>query len=136
MGLRSSQIGADDRQHFLCYEDLSLLDLIERITDSADRRALHEFHEHRTPFRFETGRPLRFAEYLDGLRQSKIPSRWSDDHVEVADTAYDLTLDKFGNLPVEPEQPSERDDHESSALKRRGTDCHRPGQDGTRLWGW
>jgi len=82
------------------YGDLSLTDLIKRIVEKDDLLALDEFHKNRSLFRFNNGPPLRFTDFLNELRENTIDKkRAGTDLFEIADYAYDLTLDKFNNLP-------------------------------------
>jgi hypothetical protein len=81
------------------YRSLSLLDLGELIKEQGNSAAMKEFLN-RTCFH-STERPrLRCTEYLDSLRNwaSRNRSR-SSKSFETADKAYDMTLDKFTNIP-------------------------------------
>ena len=81
------------------YRRLSLLELIRRIVERRDRRALREFHDFRTVFRHSDTGSLRLAEYLQQLREDAQEHAWAHDDPSVLDAAYDLTLDKFSHLP-------------------------------------
>jgi len=85
------------------YRSLSLIDLIGRIVYFADPRALAEFHSNRTVFRYSR-KSLLCIVFLDKLRKSAARSEWPGHKVlEIADMAYDLTVDKFNNLPQKTE---------------------------------
>ncbi|MBI1390119.1 MAG: hypothetical protein GC154_16885 [bacterium] len=90
------------------YRRFNLPELIERVVQSSDRIALNHFHEVRPVFCGENGRWIRLAEYLDELRAA------ASHDGELADHAYDLTLDKFHHLP---------EAREESGLKPNGPDC-------------
>ena len=96
-------------------QTLSLVDLVERITGENDLLALQEFHQRRTVFRYRGGRPLLFAQFVDALRQSLLARQLAGWHDDVHERAYDLTIDKFTNLP-----PAHA---EGSALRWPGPDC-------------
>jgi hypothetical protein len=100
MILLESKSAESESDSKLLYRSLSLLELIKRIVEAGDRQALEEFHNNRKVFCFKNGQPLRFIEYLDRLRESAIKMRWqSRSSLEIADKAFDMTLDKFNNLP-------------------------------------
>jgi len=103
LGLTSGKCGmarkAMTRRRPFDYAQLSLEDLIECIAYAGDAVALHELHQNRTPFRGQDGKRLHLAEFLDRLRQTDSALRLSGSNTEVVDLAYDLTLDKFHNLP-------------------------------------
>ena len=82
------------------YRKLSLIKLVKEIVEKSNRYALEEFHNHRTLFRLKDGPPLLFTDYLKKLRESTARRTWiAPKAFEVADKAYDLTLDKFNNVP-------------------------------------
>lgn len=106
------------------YRSLSLIELVERIVESGDRQALAEFHNKRTVFRFINGPPLRFIDYLSKLRESAIKIRWqSSSSFEIADKAFDLTLDKFNNLPRETKSNASEEEKISQTVKQEGSNC-------------
>ncbi|GMU20524.1 MAG: hypothetical protein AMXMBFR13_06210 [Phycisphaerae bacterium] len=80
---------------------LSLLELVRRIVNG-DRAALRELHGHRTPFSYGGRQSLRLAEYLEILRTTPLARRWTGGRADAIDRAYDLTIDKFTNLPSSP----------------------------------
>jgi hypothetical protein len=106
------------------YHSLSLVELIKRIVEAGDRQALEEFHNNRTVFCFKYGRPLRFIEYLNRLRESAIRMRWqSCSSFEIADKAFDMTLDKFNNLPNETKSYASEGKKISNIVKQKGSNC-------------
>lgn len=104
----------------LCSEEsrpsagMPLAELAERIARSDDRTALAEFHNHRSLFRLRGGRPMLFAEFLEGLCDTPWATSFTGHNIAVLEEAYDLTVDKFVNIP-----PGDR----SLALKSSGPDC-------------
>jgi len=84
----------------LKYQNLSLIDLVKGIVKNSDHYALEEFHTNRTLFSYSGGIPILFIDYLKELRDRLAEREWlgSNAH-EVANEAFDLTLDKFSNLP-------------------------------------
>ena len=94
---------------------LSLVELAERIARDADRGALGEFHDHRTPFRMDGSSPLSLVSFLDALCDTSYAQRLVNHTQMLLELACDLTVDKFSNLPSSTEEGSE--------LKSSGTDC-------------
>jgi hypothetical protein len=82
------------------YGFLSLYELIRRIVDEGDHQALIEFHN-RPFFNFKGESSLTCAEYIDRCRE-EFSNWWRGTRTsfEIADRAYDLTIDKFSNLYV------------------------------------
>ena len=100
------------------YGFMSLADLITEIVEKNDPDALHEFHNNRAVFRYGRHSPLRFIEFLDLLRKNAENTHWTGAYrIELAEKTYDLTLDKFTNLPVDAFCSS------TSPSKRKGPDC-------------
>ncbi|MFH1516945.1 MAG: hypothetical protein ABIH17_03600, partial [Pseudomonadota bacterium] len=97
------------------YTGLSLADLAGRIACESDRLALREFHEGRPLFRRNGGGPMLFAEFVDAMRQAPLARRLAGSGAMVLDRAYDLTIDKFTNLP--------RTRGDGASRRRRGPDC-------------
>lgn len=108
------------------YRRLSLVALIKKIVEESDPLALEEFHDNRTIFRFRSGekREMRFVEFLNGLcervEKDKSLGRQA---FEMAAMAYDLTLDKFSNLPGQPSPLLETDHDKGRTEKSNGSDC-------------
>jgi hypothetical protein len=106
------------------YKSLSLVELITRIVDAGDRYALEEFHNNRTVFCYKKGQALRLIEYLDRLRESATKRSWpSRNAFEVADKAYDMTLDKFNNLPGKTKSCAAQGENIGHDVKQVGSNC-------------
>jgi hypothetical protein len=102
----------------LWYRNLSLIKLVGKIVGKSDRLALEEFHNHRTLFTYGDRSPMLFTDYLNELRESTARRTWiAPNALEVADKAYDLTIDKFNNLPGRVKNKS------SPNMKRKGANC-------------
>jgi hypothetical protein len=86
------------------YQELALVELVRRIADHSDGKALMEFHENRPVFRLGNGGTMLLTTFLDSLRTSAQQMSWSNQKklIDITNHAYDLTLDKFYNLPVPP----------------------------------
>lgn len=89
-----------DLQGRIDYGKLTLLQLAERITNSSDKEALKELHDERAIFCDQRKNSIRLAEYIAGLMNSKIAKFWSGGDVHVLEDAYNLSLDKFFNVPT------------------------------------
>ena len=90
---------ATDNATGLCYHRLSLIELAGRIAHSEDRDALKELHDFRPVFRFDGGRRMRLADFVEALcSQPKALELVGRNHVLLA-SAYDHTIDRFANLP-------------------------------------
>jgi hypothetical protein len=106
------------------YCHLSLVELARRIAEASDRKALEEFHNNRTVFCYRKGAYLRFIDYLNELRQSALKMQWhSHSSFEIADKAFDLTLDKFNNLPSETRSNASEGGKISHIVKQEGSNC-------------
>jgi hypothetical protein len=97
------------------YRHSSLLKLAELIAHNGDSQALRELHENRSVFYHHDGGPLRLAEFVDRLRQSRPAWRWCGRRLDILDGAYDLTINKFSHLPDVKENDAQ--------LKQKGSDC-------------
>ena len=97
------------------YGNLSLLRLAELIARDSNSQALSELHENRSVFYYHDGRPLRLAEFVDRLRQSKPAWRWCGRKLDILVGAYDLTVSKFSHLPDVKENDAQ--------MKQQGPDC-------------
>ena len=84
------------------YGKLTLLQLTERIADSGDPGALKELHDHRAIFGGQREDAIHLAEYIAGLTDSRMPNCWCGGDDSVLAEAYNLTVDKFYNIPSEP----------------------------------
>ena len=99
-----------------CYGSMSLVDLAKDI-EKGDSGALHKFHNERPVFRYGQREPQLFVEFLDLLRKDAEKTQWNGPQsAELADKAYDITLDKFTNLPVDASGGT-------SFSKGKGSDC-------------
>lgn len=78
---------------------LSLLELVRRIVEHSDRRALVELHDFRPVFRLRDERRLRFVEYVQRLLHGALERARASGNPSILEVAYDLTLDRFSNLP-------------------------------------
>ena len=98
----------------LKYQNLSLIDLVKEIVKNSDHYALEEFHTNRILFNYKgKTNPLVFSDYLEELRKSILEKGWLGSSVfEVASEAYNLTMDKFYNLPFRGKR-----------MKHDGADC-------------
>ena len=82
------------------YQSLSLANLTERIVRYDDRDALREFHDHRPLFLIRGKSPMLLAEFVDELCRCQWTLRFSNSNSAILDRAYDLTIDKFSNIPA------------------------------------
>lgn len=87
------------------YSSFDLVELARLIVEKSDRGALEEIHSQRKVITLQDGRCLLLAEYLSLLKLHE-QHRYGNDarSISLSERAYDLTLDKFMNLPVESEQ--------------------------------
>jgi hypothetical protein len=81
------------------YRQLPLLELARRIAFQSDRIALNELHANRALFHYEADMSLVMAAFLLRLKESSLARKWAGGDVMVLEDAYDLTVDKFSNLP-------------------------------------
>lgn len=88
------------------YAQVSLVDLIERVVEKSDTIALHELHNHRTPFRIG-GQPHRMSLTAFVLALCEMPwtQRLCGHNRLVVEQAYDLAIDRFSRLTA-PESRS------------------------------
>lgn len=106
------------------YQAYSLPDLVERIVYQNDRHALDEFHNHRTLFHFKNENQLLFAQYVDRHRESAINTNsHAPNAEELADIAYNLTIDKFTNLPADVNSDQRIYQNTDQIVKQKGSDC-------------
>lgn len=97
------------------YQHMPLLRLIDRIVQYSDRQALTELSDYRILYRSKDKTPYRLAEYIDLLCRQKQAFQGNGYDNRVLEMAYDLTVDKFSNLP-----------QSSDAMppdKQQGPDC-------------
>ena len=121
------------------YGRLSLVELAERVAGDADSHALSEFHGHRTPFRMQGGPRLSLVSFLDAVCGTSYARRLVNGSQMLLERAYDLTVDKFSNLPSLAEEGAELKSKEPPRSRKRSgprsafrtTSC---GSSGTRAW--
>ena len=97
------------------YQQIPLVWLIERIVSVNDKMALNELHENRTVFQYQE-KDLLLVDYLVRLRDRDISRLWCGESQVVLDNAFDLTLEKFINIPPK----KDRSGHPTGT---GGTDC-------------
>ena len=98
------------------YHHAPLLKLAHRIAFESDRAALEELYRNRPLFSYKRDRSLLLGTFLRRLKESNLARKWTGFDVMTLEKAYDLTVDKFSNLPEKSEgryRPSEV----------RGPDC-------------
>lgn len=106
------------------YQSLSLINLIEKIAYNSSRPALEEFITGRKPFMGNSGSPLQLVQYLNELTAALTNRKWVwSSSIEMSEKTYDLTLDKFTNLPGQSEPTDLIEKTNSGKLKQRGSDC-------------
>lgn len=105
------------------YARMSLLDLARCVVESGDACALGELLEHRRIFRWTGGGGLLLAEYVARLRDRALDRRGTRNAYEVADNAYDLTIDKFSNLPSPKKETSSLPRDDGNPVEQSGIDC-------------
>ena len=85
------------------YSELGLLQLADLVVSFADKAALREIHDNRKVFRLQDGKYLLLAEYLQHLKDHGLNANHNNSRtIILAEKAYDLTLEKFINLPDQP----------------------------------
>ena len=96
------------------YEQMPLLQLEDRIANNSDMQALKEVHDNRLVNHHDHKRSFHPCEYIEMLKNSKIASQWCGYENMVSEEAYNLTIDKFSNMPTQTgdKQP-----------KAQGPDC-------------
>jgi hypothetical protein len=96
------------------YTNIPLCGLAGQITYNSDHLALDELHNNRRLFGITDGRLVlrKLVEYIADLRQTQYAHEWCGNDPTVMDQAYDLTVSKFSNIPVE-----------NHSLKSNGPDC-------------
>jgi hypothetical protein len=77
---------------------------------------LNELHERRPVFRYGRDDSLLLASFLSRLKESKLARKWTGYNQMATERAYDLTLDKFTNLPAQ-------NMWKRRSLASRGPDC-------------
>ena len=106
------------------YQKLPLIDLVKRIAELGDKRALEELHKHRPIFHVADMGSVCLTVFLNHLKERATIVRTETGRIfELADKAYDLTLDKFSNLPNEPISKGACSIKYNGRLKRSGPNC-------------
>ena len=106
------------------YRILPLVDLAGIIVNNSDHMALEEFHNNRTLFHYGDSPPLLFTQFLEKLREAALKrDRPGVNAFEIADLAYDLTVDKFSNLPGYQQVAACKNGQKGQKVKRLGSDC-------------
>lgn len=104
------------------YRFLSLYELIQLIAIEGNRQALIEFHN-RPLFTYKGESSLRCTEFIDRLRKEfSLFAKGIANSFEIADRAYDLTIDKFSNLFSEQETENGFETGKNK-LKQNGPHC-------------
>jgi len=93
--LRHGRTGYSD------YKKATLVVLAWAIYNKADRNALRELHDNRTLFNSTTNGRVVMAEFLLELKSRDLAFQWCGRDSVAVDRAYDLTLAKFLNLPLD-----------------------------------
>ena len=104
--LPSSSIGLKSR---IDCGKLTLLQLIERIADSGDPGALEELHGERKIFYDQQKNTIHLAEYLAVLMNSRLVKFCCGGDSQIIEDAYNMTLDKFFNIPTGQESSQQQD---------------------------
>ena len=96
------------------YGQMPLLQLEDWIAHNSDRQALKELHNNRWLNSRDCNRKYRLAEYIEMKMNSSIARKWCGNDSMTLVEAYNRTIDKFNNMPVQT------DDDQS---KPQGPDC-------------
>ncbi len=104
------------------YRDRALLSLIYRIPEASDREALDELLVNRRPCRWN-GDWLTLKDFIYALRERFPRGRYLPNTMDAADHAYDLTVDKFTNLPYVERRPEDSGPEQEGSVKPTGPDC-------------
>ena len=92
------------------YRMLSLVELVGQIARHADRLALRELHDGRTPCQSQGRAPMRLVDFMRMLGESGFALDLVGHDPMALERAVDLTLDRFTNLPTttnDPRRPTE-----------------------------
>jgi hypothetical protein len=90
------------------YGKMALVELGERIAEKGDKDALREVLENRFFFHHLHKSIVRPVEYIASLKDNKIARRWCGYDDRILEDAYDLTIDKFFNIPAENQENFEQ----------------------------
>ena len=87
------------------FSGLCLIELAQLVVEKSDQRALEEILTKRKAFNLQSGRRLLLMEYLLFLKDRTEGQNGNDARtIAIAEKAYDLTLEKFINLPTDSSQ--------------------------------
>ena len=82
------------------YRQLTLLEQARRIADNSDTEARRQLYENRVfLYRYPHEKIVHIPEYIELLKNNSIARRLCDNNQMLLEQAYDLTLDKFFNMP-------------------------------------
>lgn len=95
------------------YTQRPLIELIANIVNDFDVDALNELHQNRGLFRYKQRKSLLLVDFLYSLSRSKTAARFCGSDKLLTEKAYDLTLAKFFEIPVQ----------NSKGIETKGTDC-------------
>lgn len=84
-----------------CYSDIDLVGLIRLVVEESDRKALREIHDNRRIIPLHENHYLLIVEYLDFLKgRAARQENYNIKSTKISEAAYDITLDKLSNLPL------------------------------------
>lgn len=89
------------------YQEMALVELIERIVCDGDTHALNELHENRPVFRYQGKRGLLMVDFLVQLKDRRLTGQWCGYNEVTIERAFDLALSKFLNIPQKNSGPPE-----------------------------
>ena len=98
------------------YRQMPLLELVRLVYQQSNAAALREIHSNRPVFHTQDRQLLVMVDYLAALKGRTLALKWCGYDAVILDQAYDLTLAKFLNIPVES------DEHNSRG-EIKGPDC-------------
>lgn len=105
------------------YKSIPLLDLISLIAEKSDHNALEEFHR-RPMFKDIDKGGLTCCEYIQRLHEKTYRTFGKDiNALDIADIAYDLTVDKFSNLPTKNNLHLLKNTKNTPQMKLPGSNC-------------
>ena len=105
------------------YKYIPLLELVSLIAEKSDRNALGEFHRRRMFKDIEKG-GLTCCEYIHRLHEKTYQIVGKDiKALDIADIAYDLTVDKFSNLPTKKNLRVLKKSKNTPQMKQPGSNC-------------
>jgi hypothetical protein len=116
--------GSEEELNKSRYRRLPLVELIKSIVEKSDRKALEEFHNNRTVFCYRKGDHLCFIDYLNKLRESEIRKAGaSPNFLEITDKAFNMTVDKFSNLPGQSKSSALQGEKNNRLVEQKGSNC-------------